>query len=240
MFCIISCNSDELKIVRAGQGSPGEDCGKELLKFCFHCNDFFYGRHYCMRRDCPNCYNRWAWREAQPATEKILYNRRGRNIVHGVVSFEGKPSQILEFRRNCYDILKEHGILSGIVIPHHERHGKVDGYLHYHFLGYIRNNSRYIPGGPGEYIFKVIRWLNRAREIAPVIHYFLTHCAIVNGRHSVTYYGEKFRKPKQKQKNLDDYCPKCHNFTARSVPIIDYNGCYVVEVYNGCSVEGGG
>ena len=193
-----------------------------------------------MKRACPNCYEKWARREAKPAAVKILHNRGGRRIVHGVVSFEADMAKILEFRKVVYDILKLHGILQGVLIPHHERHGAYDGYLHYHFLGYLGINNRYLPGQQGWYIFKVIRWLDRAGDIENTIKYFLTHCAIVNGRHAITYFGPKFKKPPMEQKSLDEWCPLCQMFTARTVPIIDRNGGYLVTVHSGCIDRGCG
>jgi hypothetical protein len=193
-----------------------------------------------MKRECPNCYSKWAWREAWPSTEKILFNRKGRKMVHGVVSFESETKFILESRKSVYAILKKHGILSGVLIPHHTRKGKIDGYLHYHFLGYVGYNNRYLPGVKGQYVFKVIRWLNGPSDTVRTIHYFLTHCAVVDGRHAITYFGEKFKKPKQQQKKLDDWCPICFEHSARTVPIIDFNGGYMVNVHTGCMVEGGG
>jgi len=127
-----------------------------------------------------------------------------------------------------------------VLIPHHKRKGRVDGYVHYHFLGYVRPDAGYLPGVKGWYVFKVIRWLHDVKEVSTAIHYFLTHCSIVNGRHSITYFGQKFKKPKLKQKILDDWCPICEKYTARTVPIIDYNGCVEVQLWGGCSVEGGG
>lgn len=193
-----------------------------------------------MKRSCPNCYSKWGWREAWPAAEKILFNRENRNIVHGVVSFEGKTSEILDHRKVVYSVLQEHGILSGVLIPHHERHGRSDGYLHYHFLGFLGHHERYLPGKQGWYVFKVIRWVNNPSDLVNVVHYFLTHCALVNGRHSITYFGQKWRKPKQKQRKIDEWCPICKKHSARTVPIIDKNGYYMIDGYSGCSVEGGG
>lgn len=236
----VSCISDELKVIVAGRGTPGEHCGSPVWKFCFDCNHHFVSTHNCMKRSCPNCYNKWAWRQAQPTTEKILFNRAGREILHGVVSFEGKPDEIIKFRRRAYDCLKEHGILSGVVIPHHERHGRVDGYLHYHFLGFLRRNDNYLPGEPGRVLFKVIRWIHGPGDLCKTVHYFLTHCSIVNGRHAITYFGEKFKKPRTKQKTIDEWCPHCHKYAVRTVPIIDYNGGDEITLWGGCSVEGGG
>jgi len=188
---------------------------------CLDCGSVTIGKHRCMKRSCPNCYEYWAWREALPAAQKVLYNRKGRKIIHGVVSFEGKPEQIMECRKIAYDILSEHGVLSGVLIPHHERHGKVDGYLHYHFLGFIRVNGQYRPGFKGWYVFKVIRWINDTGSLAQTIKYFLTHCTLINNKHTVTYFGEKFKKIQKLKKN-EQNCSYCGGKCIVKMPLVDY------------------
>lgn len=147
-----------------------------------------------MERTCPNCYTKWAHKCAKKATVKLLFNRKAREIVHAIISFRGEPNEIWKQMDNVYNIAKQHNIDGGIVIPHFERHGAVDGYLHYHIVGYV--SGRYVPGNSRlAYIFKVIRYIHKNYDHRGVIKYLLTHCAISRGKKALNYFGQRFRKP---------------------------------------------
>jgi hypothetical protein len=235
---LISCYSDESKSIRRpGQGEPLEKCGEKLMLVCLECNTYFYGTHSCMSRECPNCYEGWAWSQAFPAQEKLLFNRNGNKIIHAVISIPGEPHEIFEKRNQVYRWAKSHNISGGCCIPHFERHGQIDGYLHYHLVAYIR--TRYEPGDADRrYLFKCIRFINKVHEIAPVIKYLLTHCAISDYSNSITYFGMKFRKVDRiPPRYFNDICPGCGSRNCHVAPVIDYTGGFklaqVVEIDHG-------
>lgn len=221
---MISCYSDELKVSRPGKGTPKEGCGAKLPMICLDCGNHFFGEHYCMSRTCPNCYVRWSMREGFKAANTILYNRHSRSIAHVVVSIVGEPNEVFDHFGTVYKILLNHGISGGLCIPHYERHGEIDGYLHYHCVGYIKN--RYKPGSKQfEYVFKVIRFLNKNSEVPVVISYLLSHCAIMSGVHSARYFGQRFKKPSiEKYKGSRASCCICHGRNCYPDPLTDYTG----------------
>lgn len=213
-----------LTVTRPGKGSPKEDCMAELPKICLDCGKYYLGKHYCMSRTCPNCYTKRAYRDAFRAANNILYNRHSRSIVHAVLSIKGHPDEIFDNFERVYKILSDHHVIAGLCIPHYERHGKIDGYLHYHIVGYLKD--RYIPGGAGlEYVFKVIGFINDRYQLPGVIGYLLTHCAMKPGVHSTRYFGERFEKPALEFfKSISNGCEFCGSGNVYNFPLIDYTG----------------
>lgn len=189
-----------------GEGEPGGDCGQEVPYHCNHCNTSFKVTSSCMMRTCPNCWRKWAWKEARRAGLRMwsgcqlrVGSKYGYRILHIVVSL---PNGTLQRQRKAVmKICKEHGISGGLSIFHPFRQpGEEwidDGYDHFHVIGLARGDVT--PGGnDGEVIFKVIkdarrkdyRGFQRCLEIKSTIFYLLTHCGIIKGRSSVTWFGE--------------------------------------------------
>jgi hypothetical protein len=167
-----------------------------------------------MMRSCPNCYEKWAFKEAKKAgwrfwtgVRKLAEQRGTRHwrVLHCVVSMIDRGVQLTTYREQIYRVTKAHGLDGGLTIFHPFRQNEdmdflPDGYVHFHVLaiafGDVRGGSR----GTG-YVFKVIRdpdspadkpryrglrsWWDARR----CIKYQLTHCGIIKGRHALTWWG---------------------------------------------------
>jgi len=55
---------------------PAAGCGRRIPKHCKTHEGEFWGRSHCNERDCPNCYERWAAKEAQRASLKIAWRAK--------------------------------------------------------------------------------------------------------------------------------------------------------------------
>lgn len=194
-------------IVLPGHGEPGADCGQEIPMHCNHCGHRWIGERSCMLRTCPNCWRKWAHKEAFSSglrlwagVSMIAPKRTGRRILHCVVSF--LPSgNMAEDRKRAIKIMKFHGVSGGLAIFHPFRQDD-DGvfipqsHVHYHIIGLAR--GAVFPGASGDYFFKVIkdakhgdyRGFTEITGIKACVFYLLTHCGIVEGRHALTWFGE--------------------------------------------------
>ena len=138
-------------------------------------------------------------------------------ILHCVISFEldqddPAAEDISELRERARRIGRKHGLVGSMKIIHPSRDYDSDGfhleineskpgkvYRHFHMIAVATGNVW--PGSSEEYrqgiIFKVVpdpryhdfRGFRRLRELRACIRYLLTHCGIIEGRHSVTYDG---------------------------------------------------
>lgn len=196
-FLNVSCisgESTEMLVNRPGTGSLGPDCGTVKKHYCKDCEKWMYLPHSCMLKTCPVCYEKWAHKNAKVATINLLFNRHNREIVHAVISIPGVPEDIWRLLPYAYIFAYVHGLLGGAVVPHFERHGKIDGYLHYHVIGYYQD--KYFPAKKGTtYKFKVIRWIHENWDLRGVLKYLFTHCATSPHKKCIYYFGQKFQKP---------------------------------------------
>lgn len=179
---------------------------------CAHCGHVFFGKNSCMMRECPHCYRKWASKESKVAGWRFWtgckYVRINRCIakenarrVHCVISFpDVDPLDIL--RQVAIQIAKRHGLLGGLMVWHPFRQDEdgafvPDGYVHFHLLAFA-NGDIGEGGTDGAVVFKHIRHpvhgdfngFRSLREVQKCAFYLLTHCGIVKGRHSLTWWGD--------------------------------------------------
>lgn len=191
-----------------GHGSPGPDCGKTITMLCNSCGHSWLGVSKCLRRTCPTCWRAWAFKESRRAGLRmwagsiaVTGRRRGFRIVHAVVSMADNGDDLQNYRVLARATAKKHGLSGGLMIWHPYRQDDdaafvQDGHVHFHIIGLARGNIK--PGESAETLFKVIRHpikndfngFRRCREIKACIFYLLTHCGIIQGRHTLTWYGE--------------------------------------------------
>lgn len=74
-----------------GHGNPGESCGVTIPMFCHDCGEFFTVESSCMARECPNCYQAWAAREAAAAGQRLT--------AFLVAHWESQPWRKIEYNR---------------------------------------------------------------------------------------------------------------------------------------------
>lgn len=194
-----------------GEKSPG--CGELRWLVCNECYEGstgFMARRSCVTRECPDCYEKWASKEARIASWRVwagaryvarqLATRYFR-IVHCVVSFEADDSELSSFRTRAYDVLRKHGINGGIMVWHPFRKNEkgtfeFDGYVHFHVIGIAYGNIETPEAGQG-YVFKVIRdaehkdykGFRSPGAVKRALGYLLSHCGILDGVHAVTWFG---------------------------------------------------
>lgn len=150
-----------------GHGLPGDGCGSPVPYHCNHHDESFWTKSHCLNRDCPDCYELWASREAKRASMRIawgfkavrqaFYERgklekrqfRAPKLNAFVMSFRlhGKPLSgrvISGLRRECYAIASELRIIGGCCVPHPFRQDRYDHWIsddtvHFHLVGMTLN-----------------------------------------------------------------------------------------------------
>lgn len=189
-----------------GKGQPGTGCGSEILISCGECGKVHEVTSTCMKRQCPSCWRSWAHKLALKSSLRMwsgglfkMKGRRGFRILHTVLSFPEEQLEIL--RPRVRRILKDRGIIGGLSIFHpfrqDDEHNFVpDGYVHFHVIGIAPGHVDTQQKGE-DYVFKVIRDAKRGnfkgfqkpKEISACLYYLLTHCGVMEGRHSLTWFG---------------------------------------------------
>ena len=209
-----------------GHGSPGEDCGQPIAMHCNKCGASFWVHRSCLLRECPACYEKWASREARRAAWRVwcgasdAYWKAGirARLLHVVVSLRFTGQSLSELRDDLRRILKKHGIAGGWTILHPFRQDG-DGYyanddtVHFHVVGVAPAGVK--PGGESEsVVFKVVedkeyhdyRGFRSMRAVKRAMVYLLSHCGIIEGRHSATWFGS-FSYNSLSQKKLEKEHP---------------------------------
>ena len=218
---------DVLTATLPGHGQPGTDCGEPVAHFCNACGHSFWVKRSCVLRECPNCFEKWAWREASRSSWRAWTGTQDRfwrfgvraRLVHCVLSVRYEEQQLSELRDQARHVLKKHGIVGGLLVFHPFRQdddGQFanDGTVHFHVIGLAPGDIT--PGGESEsVVFKVVpdakhddyRGFRRHRELRQCIQYLLSHCGVVQGRHTVTWFGE-LSYNKLSQQSLEDAHPE--------------------------------
>lgn len=184
-----------------GHGERGEGCGVRRSFSCLDDGYAFVSPSSCMKRDCPDCYPKWAsllgrrvaWRLWSVARllvreRKLPYWR----VVHTVVSIPDVGQSLRRAKARVLRVVKQHGVNGGVAVLHGTRavsgHYVADGYLHYHVFGVALGDI--VPGGQpkdGDLVFKVIRdavhqdfnGFRSQHELARAVSYALSHASIV-------------------------------------------------------------
>lgn len=196
--------------VLPGKEGVGVGCGLEMPIFCNSCGASYTISSSCMKRGCPNCYEKWASKEARVSSTRLWMAshiiskgkpfKRGFRVIHAVVSM---PEGDDDARAKARVVCKRHGLLGGLMVWHPFRKDEdkefvPDGHVHYHVIGLAKGDI--LPGGlasDGDVVFKFIkdaergdyRGFMRVREVKRCIQYLLTHCGIMKGVHTLTWWG---------------------------------------------------
>jgi hypothetical protein len=193
--------------VLPGNGEKGEDCGSLVLCVCRECGHRWKGERSCLRRECPVCYEKWAFREAMVASWRMwtgskmiardqMWSWRECSIVHAIVSIVDVGQTLDEAKAEAYRVFREHRVLGGTMVFH--PFDQV-GYLKFHATGFV--HGRWEPGTNADPLFRVIRdpgssegapvyrGIRDVKALRRCIQYLLTHAGILEGRHALTWWG---------------------------------------------------
>lgn len=253
--CLHDDLPEVLSAVLPGHGEPGASCGQPVP---YHCNDddrSFWTYSSCMLRVCPYCFEKWAFKEANAASWRVwqgmeyLYWQYVINarLMHIVVSIRWDGQTLQECRNKVMWVLKDHGVDGGLLVFHPFRKDKEtnqyhnDGTVHFHCLVAVVDTVaggseqeyadgtffKIIPNMDGD--FNGIQSLENAKR---AVAYLLSHCGLIEGKHSVTWFGSMaYNKlstkaieatyggaPEPPQKE----CPYCHGHNTESCYGYDY------------------
>jgi len=218
-----------------GSGSPSETCGEGIALFCNCCKKSFYVRRSCLLRACPHCYEKWAAIEGKAAAWRfwtgikyIYQGYRGIRYLHYVISMRPGGKSFDELRTDARKISRAHGIVGGLLVPHTHRlddegSRETDGTIHFHGIGIAPGNVE--PGGTdGDTIFKIIpdpkkdqskpskyRGFLYFSEVKNCVQYLLSHAAIIEGKHALTWWG-LLSYNQLNTGTLKEFCPDGFDF----------------------------
>lgn len=222
---------DYLGYVMPGSANePNHDwCGKWLRKGCVNIAEHKDSKAYlkqfqrsCYVATCPTCAHKWMARLAKQSDERLSHAKKTNRIVlsHVVISVPSwlshKPLKAL--RKLAYIQLKKVGVRGGNLMFHAYRHKDVGDqriwYYSPHFHGIM---TGWIHGGLvakechqlGWVVVK-IRTLFEDDEVFPLMLYLLSHSAIVEGKHSLTWFGNlAYGELKIPKDDSIGKCPEC-------------------------------
>lgn len=210
-----------------GSGESLATCGELLAVHCdnvsAHSEGFnrppgtafvkiFRGR--CMRSVCPVCYEAWAHREGDRASHRIESYKpeKLRKPVHVIISPPAwaTPTSYRKMRTTVYGLAKEVGLDGGLAIFHHLRTKTMQEGPHFHMLAY-----GWVSPGAVAAIHEKTGWIIKnkgvRRSAKSTISYLLSHAAISESRHTVTWWGalsyNKLKVPKYERP--PSCCPMC-------------------------------
>jgi hypothetical protein len=165
----------------------------------------------CNRRDCPKCYEGWAWLEAEKAAYRLKAYKSGyaKHIVLSCPKNTPIDCDYKVLRKTAYKIARKAGIKGGLMIYHPYRFKPERWSPHFHIVGY-----GLIKGAAT--IFKDTGWLVRnlgiRKTLAGTVKYQLSHCGVHKSFHAITWWGElsynKMKIPKMPDKPKPT-CPLC-------------------------------
>lgn len=213
---VVSCIQEKVPSLDAkalylpGNGDRPENCGKDRVMVCRGCGHTWVAEERCKKRECPRCYEIWAYLQGKKASfrlwmgRELIYKSKRARILEYIVSFPKDTviylDNLQQYRDEVYRVLKEHGIAGGCVTFHPYRdenepgHYDVEG-AHFHCVGIAPGNVT--PGGTdGDVVFKVCKnkktgysGYRRVRDITSKVKYELSHCGISDKTHGLTWFG---------------------------------------------------
>ncbi len=203
-------------------------CGIWKTKGCVHVKDHNLPEHqgkafikrfqnFCYRSVCRKCYEKWLARAANAATKRIEKFAQDNKIkpIHVVVSISGWDIELdfKEMKKKARTILKQIGIIGGVLIFHPFRFNKKIRCFyyspHFHCVGFgeIPKNkivTTYYENG------WFIKYLGPRKSVFSTFYYLLSHCGIRKGFHSVSWFGElSYRKVRKEKEQNNNKCPSC-------------------------------
>ena len=137
----------------------GHKVGLEKHKGTEHEGKYFIKRYqrFCYRGDCEKCHKKWMSRESNKATNRILQFQKdyGKKVRHIVVSPPKKYRDlpIKKVRKKIYSILKQCGVVGGVIIfhPFRLKNKQWHYFPHFHILAFgfatFRPDLRHKVGG---------------------------------------------------------------------------------------------
>jgi len=213
-----------------GHGAAGPGCGSRIqYRACSSCGHLFWVKRSCMMRECPECYEKWAFREAKLAAWRVWAGAKRRcreagwawsacRVLPVVVSVRDRGQGLVCARDEAYAVARRHLLDGGLSVYHPFRQDEMgafvlDGYVHFHMV--VLAHGDVLPGGlstDGDVVFKVIRdaeygdfrGFRGPAGIRRHLKYLLSHCGIVEGRHALTWWGSlSYNKlPSEELRNL--------------------------------------
>lgn len=196
-------------------------------------------------------------------------DRRQPKLVHCVVSMVMDASLIDEIRPLAVAVAKRHGVLGGASVVHHLRTDKYsvggDGTTHVHIVGMavdITEGGDDLDADGNVIIFKHIqddeykdhRGFRSERAVKRALQYLLTHCAVIEGKHALTWWGcmgyrnlsrgtieRAFPGALDATERENSPCPVCGGSStepcSQRVPVAAYNDEYMLRGPSGFREE---
>ncbi len=217
-----------------GTEEPKEYCGNFYSEGCFNVKKHPRKRIYirskklsCFRSSCIKCWlEKWLARESSRSTKRIenyveLAQRNGfrnKKPIHVIVSppWGEKYDRFDLLKEKCRKLMKEAGIIGGLLIYHPFRLDKETSnwvkHPHFHVIGFgwVVNTDK-ISSKEGWFIInKGVR-----DSLHSTIYYQLSHAGVSEKIHSVTWFGtlgyrSKYAKEIRVEKEeLEQNCPFC-------------------------------
>jgi len=197
----------------------------------------------CNRLRCSECYTRASYfrsvkiakriREFQNTEEYDILRSRSyaKPIpIHVIVS----PSLEINdtypaIRERVVRLLENVGVVGGVLVVHHfrceDRKYSKNG-LHYHCIGYARNNV--VDGKEVKRQFEkeniIVKNLGKRISVRKTASYLLNHCSVNKKYHSITWFGKlsysKLSNPKATEYDIEELekircCPICQERLVR-------------------------
>ncbi len=198
-----------------GQGSPGIQCGEEMLIRCVACNRQVWIESSCRDRLCPDCFRLWAWDESYKARTRLAMGARYYNIHyrarHVIVSppqepLPGTRRELALLRGKAQAVLRAMGHKGGAMLfhPWRKRCGECGGVLECDLKVCSDHPDAKTSWEEGPHFHVVgygavnaedrkdgwvVRTLARRRSVVGTLFYLLTHVGISRRSHSLTWFG---------------------------------------------------
>jgi hypothetical protein len=163
----------------------------------------------CNRLRCSECYTRASYfssvkiskriREFQNTEEYYNLNSRSRDLsipIHVIVSPNLQINDTyISIRKRVVKLLEKVGVIGGCLVVHHfrceDRKYTKNG-LHFHCIGYARNNL--VDGQEVKRQFEkeniIVKNLGKRISVRKTASYLLQHCTVNKKYHSITWFGK--------------------------------------------------
>lgn len=228
-------NPDKLAgIYFPGRHKPKENCGKPVATYvckCGHTHKVILGN--CNRISCPVCYQQTIKRSSIRATERFIqirkaYIRENRTLSFAHFSLNTmwdiqNPDDYKFYKKKLLKILKQEG-MSGILIFHAWRirdKFSMRVFPHFHFIGsgkLMNSDLFYEKYG---FTYKKIRTCNSPKSLFRAVRYVLSHCGVINHRHTITWNNKFAYNMLSKIETKTEKIPQCEKCESFLYQIID-------------------
>ena len=173
-------------------------------------------RRSCYRAKCTSCYTNWIARQANVSTRRIeVYSEKSKqkpiHLILGIpISQQSLPVKLL--RQRVSHILKLTNIQGAAVVFHpfrfSKKYNKWYSSPHFHLVGFGKYSD--IENAFGKYGWYVKNKGTR-NSVFQTFCYLLSHCGILKGHHTVTWFGDlSYSKLKVEKEPRITKCPICN------------------------------